>query len=364
MNPKQHAKRKTVVRVIVFLLVVALVYGALTEVLSVNNTWDMRHIRGFCREPKNSLDVVLIGASELYTGFCSPLAWQQYGFTSYSLCVSSMPGCLYNSMLTEAMRRQTPKTVVVEINGFLFDFSAEDTETGLRKWIDNMPMSANKVRTILSSVPKDQWSSYFFRLEKYHTNWNEPDVWVEPAQQYLTMLRTGYSLTKALEIIPKVQTGERPTKDASLSADNVQRLRSFCELAHELGVENVLFVRFPHRAGVTDPTVLTRLGDIVGEYGYDFLDCDRLFADIGLEADGDFCDNEHLNVFGMEAFTGWFGQYLTEHYDLSSSQGTAVEAQWARCAKFVENMLPYCEQKTPSDAGTLHEFSPEFSVYR
>lgn len=207
-----HSKTKTVVRVIAFLLIVVLVYGALTEVLSVNNTWDMRHIRGFYREPKNSLDVVLIGASELYTGFCSPLAWQQHGFTSYSLCISSMPGCLYDSMLTETMRRQTPKTVVVEINGFLFDFSAEDTETGLRKWIDNMPMSANKVRTILSSVPRDQWSSYFFRLEKYHTNWNEPTVWAEPAQQHLTLLRTGYSLTKALEIIPKVQTGDRPTK--------------------------------------------------------------------------------------------------------------------------------------------------------
>ena len=48
-----HSKTKTVVRVIAFLLIVVLVYGALTEVLSVNNTWDMRHIRGFYREPKN-----------------------------------------------------------------------------------------------------------------------------------------------------------------------------------------------------------------------------------------------------------------------------------------------------------------------
>ena len=31
MNPKQHAKRNTVLRVIAFLLIVALVYGALTR---------------------------------------------------------------------------------------------------------------------------------------------------------------------------------------------------------------------------------------------------------------------------------------------------------------------------------------------
>ena len=35
MNPKQHAKRNTVVRVIAFLLIVALVYGALTRLLTV-----------------------------------------------------------------------------------------------------------------------------------------------------------------------------------------------------------------------------------------------------------------------------------------------------------------------------------------
>ena len=37
MNPKQLAKRNTVLRVIAFLLIVALVYGALTRLLTVNN---------------------------------------------------------------------------------------------------------------------------------------------------------------------------------------------------------------------------------------------------------------------------------------------------------------------------------------
>lgn len=37
MNPKQHAKRNTVLRVIAFLLIVALVYGALTRLLTINS---------------------------------------------------------------------------------------------------------------------------------------------------------------------------------------------------------------------------------------------------------------------------------------------------------------------------------------
>ena len=142
---QQRSKpKKRALRAVIFLLIVVLLYSAAANVLSVNNTWDMRHIRGFYLEPQDSLDVVMLGASELYTGFSSPLAWQQYGFTSYPLAVSSMPSCLYDSMLTETMRRQTPKVVVVEINGFLYDFNQDETDTGLHKWLDNIPMSRNK----------------------------------------------------------------------------------------------------------------------------------------------------------------------------------------------------------------------------
>ena len=218
---QQRSKpQKRALRAVIFLLIVVLLYSAAANVLSVNNTWDMRHIRGFYLEPQDSLDVVMLGASELYTGFSSPLAWQQYGFTSYPLAVSSMPSCLYDSMLTETMRRQTPKVVVVEINGFLYDFNQDETDTGLHKWLDNIPMSRNKAQTIADCVPKDQQSSYFFRLEKYHDTWIEPDVWGGAAKDQLTMRRTGYSLTKSFEVIPKVETGERQVKSLELSAEN------------------------------------------------------------------------------------------------------------------------------------------------
>ncbi len=341
---QQRSKpQKRALRAVIFLLIVVLLYSAAANVLSVNNTWDMRHIRGFYLEPQDSLDVVMLGASELYTGFSSPLAWQQYGFTSYPLAVSSMPSCLYDSMLTETMRRQTPKVVVVEINGFLYDFNQDETDTGLHKWLDNIPMSRNKVQTITNCVPKDQQSSYFFRMEKYHDTWIEPDVWGGAAKDQLTMRRTGYSLTKSFEVIPKVETGERQVKSLELSAENEQTLRDFCERAKQLGVENVLFVRFPHRTVLSNPSVLSQLADIVREYGYSFLNCDEQMDSIGLELDGDFCDNEHMNVFGMEKFTAWFGQYLSEQYSLTAA---------------------HCEQKTPGDGGNYNEFSPEFSVYR
>ncbi len=362
---QQRSKsQKRALRAVIFLLIVVLLYGAFTDVLSVNNTWDMRHIHGFYLEPKDSLDVVMLGASELYTGFCAPLAWQQYGFTSYPLAVSSLPACLYGSMLTEALHHQTPKVIVVEINGFLYDFNKKDTRAGLHKWLDNIPLSANKLNTIRALVPSGERSPYYFRLQKYHKNWYKPDVWSSALIQRLQMQRTGYSLTKSFEVIPKVETGEQQMKALELSAENEQTLRAFCEQAKQLGVENVLFVRFPHRTLLSDSSVLSKIGGIVQEYGYSFLNCDEQFDSIGLELDGDFCDGEHMNVFGMEKFTAWFGQYLCGQYSLTAAHSDTVTAEWARCAEFVEHMLPICKQKTPGKGRDYNEFSPEFSAYR
>ena len=181
--------KKRALRAVIFLLVAALLYGVLTDVLSVNNPTDQRHIRGFYLEPKNSLDVVLIGASELYTGYCAPRVWKTCGFTSYPLSVSSAPACLYRSMLAEALRRQKPKVVVVEVNAFLYDFNEKDTKIGLHKWIDNIPLSANKLSTIRELVPGGQRMPYYFRLQKYHKNWRSPGLWGSALLQRLQMQR-------------------------------------------------------------------------------------------------------------------------------------------------------------------------------
>ena len=49
---QNRSKKKTVVRVIAFLLIVALVYGALTRLLTINNATEQQYIRSFYLEPK------------------------------------------------------------------------------------------------------------------------------------------------------------------------------------------------------------------------------------------------------------------------------------------------------------------------
>ena len=207
---QNRSKTKTVVRVIAFLLIVALVYGALTRLLTINNATEQQYIRSFYLEPKNSLDVMILGASETFTDYCAPLAWQHAGFTSYPLAVSAAQGTLYASMLRESAKRQNPSVYVVEVNGFLYT-EAERDELGkaaTREWLDTLPLSHNKVQAIHECV-QGKRLSYYVPLLKYHDNWRKPDLIRNSLSLQQQARDAGYSYTKPFLSISMFLTTSR-----------------------------------------------------------------------------------------------------------------------------------------------------------
>lgn len=301
---KTTRKRNTVVRVIAFLLIVALVYGALTRLLTVNNATEQQYIRSFYLEPKNSLDVMILGASETFTDYCAPLAWQHAGFTSYPLAVSAAQGTLYASMLRESAKRQSPAVYVVEVNGFLYteDERKELGKAATREWLDTLPLSRSKVQAINECV-QGKRLSYYAPLLKYHDNWRKPDLIRNSLSLQQQARDAGYSYTKPFLSISMflTETDEIPVRQQSLDDFNEQSLRTFCETAKKLGIQNVLFARFPHRTAIENyDAVFAELEAVVHEYGYDFANFDTQMDAIGLDPLNDFANAEHLNIFGAE----------------------------------------------------------------
>ena len=77
-----------------------------------------------------------------------------------------------------------------------------------------------------------------------------------------------------------------------------------------------------------------KIGGIVGEYGYDFMDLDKSYAQIGIDDATDFSDGEHMNVNGMEKFTTYLGQYIVDNYDVARSDSgytDDIKADWDAC---------------------------------
>lgn len=118
---------------------------------------------------------------------------------------------------------------------------------------------------------------------------------------------------------------------------------------------NVLFLRMPHRTQTTDPNVFADVAAVVGSYGYDLLDLHDVFDTIGLDRCADFMDSYHLNAIGMETFTAWFGQYLSERYDLTTAHSETVTAEWQRWRRFYGADPAHL----PAAGGGQHQTDPQ-----
>ena len=168
-------RHRKVIRIGAFALVFVVLFSFVSTFFKMTDAVNIATIEGFYKEPKNTIDVMMIGASEVYADYSATEAWKNYGYTSYSLGVSGAPGSLYKSMLREALTRQHPKVVVFEVNGFLQNDSYYDRTVKLHSWIDNIHNEENRFDTIQEIVPKDEQDNFRNPLKLYHSNWKEID---------------------------------------------------------------------------------------------------------------------------------------------------------------------------------------------
>ena len=143
-NRKQYGKRT--VKVCSFFLAVILSLFLLNDLFLRRIDHNSLRVDGYYLEDKDSLDVVMLGASDVYTCFSSGRAYQDYGFTSYPFATQSITASGTITALKEVVRTQTPELVMVEINAFLYGTdNNESTEAHMRKLVDNIPLTKNKI---------------------------------------------------------------------------------------------------------------------------------------------------------------------------------------------------------------------------
>ena len=86
------------------------------------------------------------------------------------------------------------------------------------------------------------------------------------------------------------------------------------------------------------------IGDIVNEYGYDYLNLERDIAQTGIQDDKHFYNLDHLNVYGQKLFTEYLTDYFSKQYgvkprELSGSQ----KAEWDECADYYSAYFNYSD---------------------
>lgn len=338
-------KKKRIIKLCCFGLVFILLLGVISRFLQVNSLADAVRVKGFYMEPENSLDMVTIGASETYTSIAPGILWKEYGFTSYNYSIAGCPVSMVKSQVKEVLAHQKPKVLVIEVNGAVPENGAYQTQDKrLRKYIDNMPWSENKIETIKEVVPEEEQESYFFPFLKYHSNWKNLKICGANLYLQAKMILNGGSRLKGFQTVSQKAEIKKELVDitndhstAPLAKEAEYYLRDLLQYLKDEKIDNVIFVRIPHR--VTEKTYgdyqrSNRAGEIVKEYGFPYVNFELEKEAIKLDMAEDFYNDSHMNLYGQEKFTRYLGEYLVKHYELKNcAHSEEITKAWNEAAE-------------------------------
>ena len=292
-----------------------------------------------------SHDVLFLGDCEVYESFTPPTLWEEYGITSYIRgSAQQLPWQSYY-LLEDALRHETPRAVV--FNVYALRYGEPQNEAYNRMTLDGMKWSGVKLRAILASKTEEETVlSYLFPLLRYHARWNElsAEDW-QYALRRDVVSHNGYLMQTGVLAMGEDRIEPTPLSDPVLPKTAMDYLEQMRLLCAERGIELIL-IKAPtnnwryHWYDEWDAQVTA----YAAEKGLAYYNFIPLCEEIGLDWSQDTYDRgAHLNVYGAEKLTSYFGRLLATRHGLGDRRTDATLAPlWnARLAAYrAERNLP------------------------
>ena len=266
-------------------------------------------------------DVIFIGDCEIYESFVPSVLWEEYGITSYLR--GSAQQLVWQSyyLLEETFKYETPKVVV--FNVLALKYGEPQNEAYNRMTLDGMRWSSSKVGAINASMTEDEsFVEYLFPLLRFHsriTALTGDDI------RYIferpTVSSKGYLMQTGIVPMEEAEEG-RNLLDYDLPESSMEYLDKMRELCEENGSELIL-VKAPtnYWAYWWYDEWEAQVVDYAEKYDLAYYNLIPLCEEIGIDWSTDTYDaGAHLNVYGAEKTTRYFGNLLAENHGLADTR--------------------------------------------
>ena len=274
-------------------------------------------------------DVVMIGDCEVYENFSPDLLWREYGITSYIR--GSAQQLVWQSyyLMEETLKHETPKVMV--FNVLSMKYGEPQSEAYNRLNLDGMRLSPQKLAAIEASMTEEEsFLSYLFPLLRYHTRWSElkgEDLTYLFHRDILS--DSGYLMNVQVRPAENVPPG-RPLADYSFAPVCWDYLDKMADLCDRHGVQLVL-IKAPSLYPYWYDQWEEQIEEYAAERNLPYINFLELTEEIGIDFQTDTYDSGlHLNLYGAEKLSRWFGAWLTERCPVEDLRGQEpYESIWS-----------------------------------
>lgn len=277
-------------KALLFILILMLLLTIASQMIRPkNNTmeqWEHDYTAyGVLAEPENTVDVLLLGDSELYSSIMPLQIWQKYGYTSFNCGTKKQYLWYTTQFLLDAFERQTPKIVVLETNMIFRYFT-----------VDNIILHSAEI---------------LFPVFKYHDRWKNITFseMISPVDYTNLQTNKGYIFTNNIDPA-NTESYMKPSDSykyiTPVNKMYIRMIESFCS-SH--GAKLVLMsTPSTKNWNMSRHNSMVRFAE---ELGVDYIDMNTVGDEIQIDWEHDTRDKgDHLNVFGAGKATDYLGKYL------------------------------------------------------
>lgn len=358
----KRAKVRNAIKMVVFLVIVVMILNVLSAVFipkqkesTVKYNGEVTHIDLFYKEPHNTLDVIFLGSSHIYSGISPMEMWNAYGIVGYDVTSSSQ--CAYKSyhFLKDIFQCQRPKIIVFDLMSLFIGESVDEISN--RSALNYMRFSPNFLTTAYHSLNRENGEtleSYIFPILRYHSRWEE----LLPVDFNIKKQRNcakGYDMRYGTKCMVKLTKDQFPfltepltDEVAGIVENSAGYIRDMVELCEENGTE-IVFIKTPV-SGYTHE-IGNAMQKFADECGVKLIDYNRKWDELGLDYTVDFLDTVHLNLNGAKKLTKCLGKTLVDEFNLPDHRGEEAYSGWDEDYKIYQAQLAalelqYCDESS------------------
>ncbi len=369
MHLADREKAVKIIGFIVFTVIIVKVFCNVTYLFR-NTGLDRNNIVGIENE---KLDMVYVDGSAA-TMYWQPLkAWSDCGFTSYNYATHMIQAENIKFYLEEARKSQDPELFVIGVRAFEY-YSDEENESGLRRGSDGMDITSMSRYKMINEYFHNRDISaythiapYYLDIEKYHTNTGNlasPEAWG-------LINNDGVNPDKGWEWPVSYKYMDRPVDfDTEVRAELLPNCKKILIDLLEYCKEEelkVVFVVCPYQISEWDQEKYNTIEDIIESYGFDFINTNFYYDEMGIDFSTDFMDVSHVNLFGAEKYTEFLEKYIMDNYDMPDHRGDEEYDSWNEDYKrFMEERVGHVDAITElrlEDLGTTDQITQTDSLF-
>ena len=323
--------KKKIFRVICFGIIFVQLFVSVSYILRKAENGTKIRLAGFYELEADCVDMIMVGSSPVHPYWATSLAYHEYGFTSYPLSSDVQQPSLTSFLVKEGLRTQSPSLVVVETRMFMrtqeeFD-SFENIDNSFRAVIDNTKYSWERFQFIDSVVQMNK-TTYWFDIIKYHTTWKtttpkELKYWDYREKS----LYDGFCWAPDVKNLDVLVNNKEIQEEIPIPIEQERYLSEIINYIEKSNTE-VLFILAPYQITEEQCKMANYMEHFIREAGYEYINFNKLYDEVGVNFDTDFYNSGHMNVLGAEKYTRYLGKLLQEKYNLPDHRGDEEYAQW------------------------------------